>query len=189
MRALPDRQRQYSALPLLQHYQQPEKPLRAEALGSTERFPLRGAGGEIGPDKDIPHVTAPIVVKCITSLKLMGLHNAQKGEVTSSGVEDARLVRSFFTGIKVVLGGVDAPTLPARPALGPAAPAHAAAPSLARAPDRGAPVVLEGAGHRRVDEVRHGSGDPVVSEAAAQLHLCRRGSARQALAERNDEVD
>ena len=73
MRALPDRQRQYSALPLLQHYQQPEKPLRAEALGSAERFPLRGAGGEIGPDKDIPHVTAPIVVKCITSLKLMGL--------------------------------------------------------------------------------------------------------------------
>ena len=30
-------------------------------------------------------------------------------------------MRSFFTGIKVVLGGVDAPTLPARPALGPAA--------------------------------------------------------------------
>ena len=30
-------------------------------------------------------------------------------------MEDARLVRSFFTGIKVVLGGVDAP--PFRPDL------------------------------------------------------------------------
>ena len=73
MRALPDRQRQYSALPLLQHYQQPEKPLRAEALGSTERFHSAVQEAKIGPDKDIPHVPAPIVVKCITSLKLMGL--------------------------------------------------------------------------------------------------------------------
>jgi hypothetical protein len=33
----------------------------------------RRAGGEIGPDKDIPHVTALIIVKYITDLQLLGL--------------------------------------------------------------------------------------------------------------------
>ena len=44
-----------------------------EALGSTERFPSAVQEAKIGPNKDISQVTAPIVVKCITSLKLMGL--------------------------------------------------------------------------------------------------------------------
>ena len=73
MRALPDRQRLDSALPRLLSFQRPENLLRAEALGSTERFHAAVQEAKIGPDKDIPHVTAPIVVKCITSLKLMGL--------------------------------------------------------------------------------------------------------------------
>ena len=67
MRALPDRQRLYSALPRLQHYQQPENLLRAEALGSTERFHAAVQEAKIGPNKDIPHITAPIVLKCITT--------------------------------------------------------------------------------------------------------------------------
>jgi hypothetical protein len=37
MRALPQRQRQHSVLPLLHYYRRPEKPLRG-ALASTERF-------------------------------------------------------------------------------------------------------------------------------------------------------
>ena len=28
---------------------------------------------KIGPDKDIPHVSAPVIVKYITDLKLLGL--------------------------------------------------------------------------------------------------------------------
>jgi fatty acid CoA ligase FadD9 len=28
---------------------------------------------KIGPDKDIPHITAPVIVKYITDLKLLGL--------------------------------------------------------------------------------------------------------------------
>ena len=65
MHSLPDRQRLYSTLPRLQHYRQPEKPLRAEPLGSTECFHSAEQEAKIGPDKDIPHVTAPIVVKSL----------------------------------------------------------------------------------------------------------------------------
>jgi fatty acid CoA ligase FadD9 len=28
---------------------------------------------KIVPDKDIPHITAPIIIKCITNLQLLGL--------------------------------------------------------------------------------------------------------------------
>jgi fatty acid CoA ligase FadD9 len=28
---------------------------------------------KVGPDKDIPHITAPLIVKYITDLKLLGL--------------------------------------------------------------------------------------------------------------------
>ena len=58
MRALPDRQRLDSALPRLLSFQRPENPLRAEALGSTERFHAAVQEAKIGPDKDVPHITA-----------------------------------------------------------------------------------------------------------------------------------
>lgn len=72
MRGLSEQQRQHSVLPLLHYYQQPQKPLDG-ALASTERF--RGAvqAAKVGPDKDIPHITAPLIVKYITDLKLVGL--------------------------------------------------------------------------------------------------------------------
>ncbi|MCV7300052.1 carboxylic acid reductase [Mycobacterium barrassiae] len=72
MRALPDRQRQASLLPLLHSYAQPAKPLRG-ALATTERFRAAVQEAKIGPDKDIPHVTADIIVKYITDLQLLGL--------------------------------------------------------------------------------------------------------------------
>ncbi len=72
LRALPERQRQYSLLPLLRNYQQPEKPLRG-SLAPTDRFRAAVQEAKIGPDKDIPHVTAPIIVKYITDLRLLGL--------------------------------------------------------------------------------------------------------------------
>ena len=72
MRALPERQRQHSVLPLLHYYQHPEKPLRG-ALASTERFHAAVQEAKVGPDKDIPHVTAELIVKYITDLQLLGL--------------------------------------------------------------------------------------------------------------------
>jgi len=72
LRALPERQRQYSLLPLLRNYQQPEKPLRG-SLAPTEKFQAAVQEAKIGPDKDIPHVTAPIILKYVTDLQLLGL--------------------------------------------------------------------------------------------------------------------
>ena len=72
MRALPERQRQHSVLPLLHFYNKPDKPGRG-ALASTERFRAAVQEAKIGPDKDIPHVTDDIIVKYITDLQLLGL--------------------------------------------------------------------------------------------------------------------
>ncbi|CAN5459596.1 thioester reductase domain-containing protein [soil metagenome] len=72
LRNLPDKQRQASLLPLLHNYQRPEHPMLG-SIAPTDRF--RGAVQEakIGPDKDIPHITAPVIVKYITNLELLGL--------------------------------------------------------------------------------------------------------------------
>ena len=72
MRALPTRQRQQSVLPLLHYWQEPEKPLR-QALASTEAFRAAVQEAKVGPDKDIPHITADLIVKYITDLQLLGL--------------------------------------------------------------------------------------------------------------------
>ncbi len=71
MRALPDRQRQYSLLPLLHNYQKPEKPIRG-SMAPTDRFRAAVHEKKIGPDHDIPHVTREIIVKYATDLQLLG---------------------------------------------------------------------------------------------------------------------
>ncbi|OBK85653.1 carboxylic acid reductase, partial [Mycobacterium sp. 1165178.9] len=72
LRALPDRQRQYSLLPLLHNYQKPEKPING-SMAPTDVFRAAVQEAKIGPDKDIPHVSAPVIVKYITNLQLLGL--------------------------------------------------------------------------------------------------------------------
>nr|WP_039889770.1 carboxylic acid reductase [Mycobacterium xenopi] len=72
MRALPDRQRRYSLLPLLHNYQKPEKPMRG-SMAPTDRFRAAVQEAKIGPDKDIPHVTREVIVKYATDLQLLGL--------------------------------------------------------------------------------------------------------------------
>jgi fatty acid CoA ligase FadD9 len=72
LRALPERQRQHSLLPLLHKYQRPEKPIRG-AMAPTDRFRAAVQDAKIGPDKDIPHIAAPIIINYITNLKLLGL--------------------------------------------------------------------------------------------------------------------
>ncbi|MDT5013460.1 MAG: fatty acid CoA ligase FadD9, partial [Mycobacterium sp.] len=75
MRALPERQRQASLLPLLHNYQRPEKPLRG-SMAPTERFRTAVQDAKIGEEKDIPHISAPIIVKYATDLELLGLLNS-----------------------------------------------------------------------------------------------------------------
>ena len=60
-----------SLLPLLHNYQSPKS--RSTGPLASRPFPGRGAGSKIGPDKDIPHVSAPVIVKYITDLQLLGL--------------------------------------------------------------------------------------------------------------------
>ncbi|BCZ25187.1 carboxylic acid reductase [Mycobacterium senriense] len=72
LRALPDRQRQYSLLPLMHNYQKPEKPING-SMAPTDMFRAAVQEAKIGPDKDIPHVSAPVIVKYITNLQLLGL--------------------------------------------------------------------------------------------------------------------
>ncbi|ANI39653.1 carboxylic acid reductase [Mycolicibacterium vaccae] len=70
--ALPDRQRQASLLPLLHNYQQPEIPV-CGAVAPTDRFREAVQDAKIGPDKDIPHLSAQVIVKYVTDLQLLGL--------------------------------------------------------------------------------------------------------------------
>ena len=72
MRALPEQQRQHSLLPILHAYQRPEKPNRG-SVWPAHRFCSAVQEAKIGPDKDIPHISAPIIVKYITNLQLLGL--------------------------------------------------------------------------------------------------------------------
>src|SRR5262249_52229873 len=72
MRALPERQRQYSLLPLLHNYQKPAKPIRG-SLAPTGRVRAGVQEAKSGQDKDIPHVSAPIIAKYVSDLRLLGL--------------------------------------------------------------------------------------------------------------------
>jgi fatty acid CoA ligase FadD9 len=72
MRALPDRQRRYSLLPLLHNYQKPAVPV-CGSMAPTDRFRAAVQEAKIGPDKDIPYVTPELIVKYVTDLQLLGL--------------------------------------------------------------------------------------------------------------------
>jgi glycopeptidolipid biosynthesis protein len=82
LRALPDRQRQHSllwALPLHNghpvqnsHYLQPADPI-CGSLAPTDRFRAAMREAKVGSHNDIPHVSAPIIIKYVTDLQLLGL--------------------------------------------------------------------------------------------------------------------
>ncbi|BBZ34055.1 carboxylic acid reductase [Mycolicibacterium confluentis] len=72
LRALPDKQRQASLLPLLHNYQRPQPPLNG-AMAPTDAFRAAVQDAKIGPDKDIPHVDRAVIVKYISDLKLLGM--------------------------------------------------------------------------------------------------------------------
>ncbi|WP_156737804.1 non-ribosomal peptide synthetase, partial [Mycobacterium scrofulaceum] len=79
LRELPERQRQHSVLPLLAlpgaQQVEPGEPGRG-ALAPTDRFRAAVREAKIGPDAhdpDIPRVSAPVIVKYVTDLQLLGL--------------------------------------------------------------------------------------------------------------------
>jgi thioester reductase-like protein len=76
LHALPERQRHQSVLQLLQlrnaQHVPPADPARG-CLGPTERFRAAVQEAKIGPDNDIPHITAAVIVKYVTDLRLLGL--------------------------------------------------------------------------------------------------------------------
>jgi fatty acid CoA ligase FadD9 len=72
LRALPERQRNGSLLPLLHKYQKPEKPING-SMAPTDRFPAAVQNAKLGPDEDIPHITPQIIAKYVSDLRLLGL--------------------------------------------------------------------------------------------------------------------
>ncbi|MCW2556163.1 MAG: oxidoreductase [Mycobacterium sp.] len=72
LRALPEKQRAASLLPLLHNYQSPDHPFNG-SIAPTDRFRAAVQEAKIGPDKDIPHISAPMIVKYVTDLELLGL--------------------------------------------------------------------------------------------------------------------
>jgi fatty acid CoA ligase FadD9 len=72
LRALPEKQRNASLIPLLHSYQRPEQPING-SLAPADHFRAAVQDAKIGPDKDIPHISAPVIVKYATDLALLGL--------------------------------------------------------------------------------------------------------------------
>ncbi len=72
LRALPEKQRQRSVLPLLDAYRKPEQPLRG-APAPTDVFREAVQAAKIGADEDIPHISATLIEKYIADLEHLGL--------------------------------------------------------------------------------------------------------------------
>jgi fatty acid CoA ligase FadD9 len=72
LRGLPEKQRNASLLPLLHNYQKPEHPIRG-SMAPTDRFRAAVRDSKVGPDKDIPHISAPIINKYVSDLRSLGL--------------------------------------------------------------------------------------------------------------------
>src|SRR6201986_2940309 len=72
LRALPDKQRQQSGLPLLDAFRKPETPL---AGAPAPHAVFRGAvqAAQIGADEDIPHLSSALIDKYVADLQLLGL--------------------------------------------------------------------------------------------------------------------
>jgi len=72
IRALPEKQRQHSLLPLLHAVAHPEEGVPGSAI-PAERFHTAVQAAKVGPDKDIPHLSAALIGKYVTDLRRLGL--------------------------------------------------------------------------------------------------------------------
>jgi thioester reductase-like protein len=57
---------------------QPPEPSRG-SYAPTDRFRAAVREAKIGPDEDIPHVSAPIIIKYVTDLHLLALLSPVEG--------------------------------------------------------------------------------------------------------------
>jgi fatty acid CoA ligase FadD9 len=81
---LPERQRQHSVLPLLHAFRKPEKPVRGVAA-PTDVFHAEVRTAKVGPDKDIPHISAELIDKYADDLRQLGLLSANPVPVLDQG--------------------------------------------------------------------------------------------------------
>lgn len=72
IRALPEKQKQHSMLPILHAFAQPMEPIAGSGI-PTDRFRAAVQEAEIGSDKDIPHISAALIRKYATDLAALGL--------------------------------------------------------------------------------------------------------------------
>ncbi|MFJ5120164.1 carboxylic acid reductase [Kitasatospora sp. NPDC088548] len=72
VRALPERQRPHSLLPLLHAFAQPQEGGPGPAV-PAERFHAAVRAAKIGPGEDIPHLSAALIRKYVTDLRRLGL--------------------------------------------------------------------------------------------------------------------
>ena len=72
IRALPDRQRQHSLLPLLHAFAQPSAAQAGSAV-PTERFREAVQAAKVGSDGDIPHLQSALIRKYAADLRALGL--------------------------------------------------------------------------------------------------------------------
>ncbi|MFX0576255.1 carboxylic acid reductase [Nocardia nepalensis] len=72
LRALPEKQRQASVLPLLHAYRRPARPIRGSAIPAGG-FTAAVRAANIGPEHDIPHLTPALIGKYVADLRLRGL--------------------------------------------------------------------------------------------------------------------
>ncbi len=70
LRGLPDKQRQRSVLPLIHAFGDPEKPV-CGAPAPTEAFRAAVRAAKVGPDQDIPHLSALLINKYVSDLREM----------------------------------------------------------------------------------------------------------------------
>ncbi|MFE6858774.1 carboxylic acid reductase [Nocardia sp. NPDC057668] len=71
LRALPDRLRRHSVLPLLHAYRHRTPPVDLTATATRFRAAVRAAG--LTPDADIPHLTPALITKYAADLRVLGL--------------------------------------------------------------------------------------------------------------------
>lgn len=72
LKALPDKQRHSSVLPLLHAYAHPERPVRG-AVAPTEVFRAQVRQARVGESADIPHIDADLIRKYARDVELLGL--------------------------------------------------------------------------------------------------------------------
>jgi fatty acid CoA ligase FadD9 len=72
MRALPEKQRQHSLLALMDAFRQPAEAVPGSAI-PAERFRAAVQAAAIGPDHDIPHLSASLIARYVADLRQLDL--------------------------------------------------------------------------------------------------------------------